>query len=176
MFAMAGREPDIGATAKTVAENVKRLREKQNLSYTQLSDRLQRIAGWSINAVGVRRIEAGERRVNVDDLMALAVALEVSPETLLMPYAENADDQVRITGWEPMDASEAWRWMQTDTSMGYREFPPISAERALPPFVYRRLMEEKMARLPELKAEFERRKRKYAKQRDDAQGGSDGDA
>ncbi|MDC8973982.1 helix-turn-helix domain-containing protein [Mycobacterium marinum] len=110
---MAGREPDYGATAATVATNVKRLRENKNLSYTQVSDRLRQIAGWSINAVGVRRIEAGERRVNVDDLMSLAVAFGVSPLTLLMPKAQNSDNSVEITGVadEPLQAGRLWNWL-----------------------------------------------------------------
>ena len=111
----------------------------------------------------------------IPPLVALAVALEVSPETLLMPYTENADDEVCITGWHPTYASEIWRWMQTDISLGWSDRPDISAERALPPFVYRKLIEETAARLPELKATFEKRKREHAKQRDNTQGGSNGD-
>lgn len=167
MWDMVGKEPDTGSTGKTVAENIKRLRD--DLSYTQLSKRLQERAGWSINPVGIRRIESGERRVTTDDLVALAVALEVSPATLLMPNAENAEDQVRITGWpHAVDASEAWKWLQTDISLGWRDRPDISAERALPTFLYRELMDEKAARIPELKARFEERKRAY--------GLSDGDS
>src|SRR5437868_3273740 len=135
-------------TAETVSANVSRLRADRNLGLRGLSKKLGEV-GRPLGHSAVDQIEKGTRRVDVDDLVALAVALEVSPETLLMPYAENADDEVQITGWGPMAASEAWRWMQTDISMGYREFPPISAPRALPPFVWRKLMEEKAARLPE---------------------------
>ena len=53
--AMAGKEPDTGPTAVTVAANVKRLRGEQNLSYTDLSERLQEVADWSVSPVGVRR-------------------------------------------------------------------------------------------------------------------------
>lgn len=127
---------------------------------TELSAKLDAI-GRPIPPLGIRRIEDGTRRVDADDLVALAVALEVSPETLLMPYAENADDEVQITGWHAMAASEGWRWMQVDTSLGWREFPRLSAEKALPAFVYQELMEERAARIPELKAKFEEKKRRY---------------
>jgi transcriptional regulator with XRE-family HTH domain len=109
---MAGKEPDIGPTARTVAANVERLRGELNLNYTQLSERLQEVARWSINAVGIRRIESGERRVTPDDLVALARALGVWPITLLMPYTEDAAEEVTATGVpDPVDAATFWGWL-----------------------------------------------------------------
>lgn len=148
----------LGPTGQTVADNIKRLRG--DTQYVKLAARLEAI-GRPIPTLGLRKIESYERRVDADDLVALAAALEVSPDTLLMPHTENADDQVEITGWGPFDASEAWRWLQTDISLGWYDRPDVSAERALPPFVYRELMEEKAARLPKLKAKFDERKRAY---------------
>lgn len=149
------------ATAETVSANVKRLRTKQNLGLRGLSTKLGEV-GRPLGHSAIDQIEKGTRRVDVDDLMALAVALEVSPSTLLMPNAENAEDQVYATGWEhAADAAQVWGWLQTDVSLGWRDRPDISAERALPAFLYRELMEEKAARLPELKARFEERKRTY---------------
>lgn len=113
---MIGKEPDIGTTARTVAANVKRLRGE--LNYTQLSERLQQVAGWSINAVGVRRIESGERRVTPDDLVALALALQVSPSTLLMPETEAADETVHATGIDDgVEARRLWRWFVADAPL-----------------------------------------------------------
>ena len=110
---MPGKEPDFGATARTVAANVKRLRQTQNLNYTQLSDRLQNVADWSINAVGIRRIESGERRVTPDDLLALARALGVSPIALLMPETDTSADTVTATGLPtPVTAEVFWDWLQ----------------------------------------------------------------
>lgn len=107
---VAGKEPEIGPTARTVADNVKRLRGK--LNYTQLSERLQEVSGWSINAVGIRRIESGERRVTPDDLVALARALGVWPVTLLMPAADEPTEMVTATGLpEPVTAGTYWGWL-----------------------------------------------------------------
>ena len=115
---MAGKEPEIGPTATTVAANVKRLRDDQNLSYTELSHRLDEVAGWSVNPVGVRRIEDGERRVTVDDLFALAVALGVSPTTLLIPNADDGGESVVATGiTEKFDAEQLWKWMHIEESI-----------------------------------------------------------
>lgn len=112
MMGVAGKEPDIGTTARTVAANVERLRRAHDLNYKQLSERLQDAAGWSINAVGIRRIESGERRVTPDDLVALALGLGVSPATLLMPVADKQSDQVSVTGVAvPIDAARVWEWL-----------------------------------------------------------------
>lgn len=117
---MAGKEPNIGPTSRAVAENVKRWREARNLSYRQFSDRLQTDAQWPINPVGIRRIEAGERRVTPDDLTALAVALKVSPATLLMPGLPGATDStemVEVTGAsDKVMAATLWLWLQADPS------------------------------------------------------------
>jgi transcriptional regulator with XRE-family HTH domain len=112
---MAGKEPHIGPTSRAVAENVKRWRETRNMSYTQLSDKLQTDAQWSINPVGIRRIETGERRITPDDLAALAVALRVSPVTLLMPGLPDATDpteMVEVTGIDAkVTAGKLWMWL-----------------------------------------------------------------
>src|SRR3954462_6024933 len=107
---MVGRQPDFGATAETVAGNVKRFRDIRKLSYTELSAKLKE-AGSQITAVGVRRIEDGDRRVTVDDLMALAVALEVWPISLLMPEAADARTEAKASGFpEPVAAEILWGW------------------------------------------------------------------
>ena len=72
---MVGKEPEVASTARTVADNVERLRTAQNMNYKQLSERLQSKANWSINAVRIRRIESGERRVTPDDLWLLLSGL-----------------------------------------------------------------------------------------------------
>ena len=122
MATMVGREPDTGNTAWAVARNLTRIREGQNLTYTQLSERLKEQCNWSINAVGIRRIEELNRRVTVDDLAALALALGVSPVTLLMPDTVSEDQQVYITGVEKrVQASALWDWLRAEE--------PLTSER-----------------------------------------------
>jgi transcriptional regulator with XRE-family HTH domain len=112
MPTVAGKQPEIGPTSKTVAANVKRLRDAQGMNYKQLSETLESRANWSINSVGIRRIEDCERRVTVDDLMALAVALGVSPATLLYPNTEDAISELEITGLpNPENPRVIWEWL-----------------------------------------------------------------
>lgn len=68
----------IGHHGENVALAVRTLRLMQRLTLTELS---QRVAenGRHIPELGLRRIEQLARRVDVDDLMALATALNVSP-------------------------------------------------------------------------------------------------
>ncbi|MFW0787581.1 helix-turn-helix transcriptional regulator [Gordonia sp. CPCC 206044] len=102
-----------GATARTVADNVRRLRESQNLTRAEMVRRLGNI-GKPIAALGLLRIEEGDRRVDVDDLMALSVALRCAPAALLMPAVNVIDDRVSATGLGEVDAGDLWNWIVGD--------------------------------------------------------------
>lgn len=109
---MAGKKSDLGPTGITLTHTVRALREARNLSYAELSRRLAD-RRREIPPLGLRRIESGERRVDVDDLLALAVALEVSPVTLLMPVEVGESDPVQVTGLtEPAAAIGVWEWLR----------------------------------------------------------------
>lgn len=94
-----------------MAEVVRRKREELGLTYAQLSRRLIR-GGRDIPTLGLRRIESCQRHVDVDDLVALAVALEVAPSTLLMPPNVTAGTGVNVTGHpERVVAERLWNWL-----------------------------------------------------------------
>ena len=68
--------------------------------------------------MGLRRIENGGRRVDTDDLFGLAVALGVSPTTLLIPNADDGDEQVAATGvTEGCTAEQLWKWLRIEESI-----------------------------------------------------------
>jgi transcriptional regulator with XRE-family HTH domain len=101
----------LGPTGETVRRNVARLRDEQNLTYAELARRTEDV-GRPIPMLGARRIEAAERRVDVDDLMALAAALGVSPTTLLMPDTAEGDMPVSATGiTDEISARELLEWL-----------------------------------------------------------------
>ena len=79
---MAAEPKPAGVVGERVAANLRRLR--RGTSTYELSRLLAEI-GWEIRANGLTRIENGSRRVDVDDLVALSVALDCSPNRLLMP-------------------------------------------------------------------------------------------
>ncbi|QYF88546.1 helix-turn-helix domain-containing protein [Arthrobacter sp. PAMC25284] len=106
---MAGKEITEGATGLVVRENIKRIRESRDMSWAQMSRFLER-AGRPIAALGLRRIEDGSRRVDVDDLMAIAVVLDVAPNDLLLPQASAGT--VNVTGVVGRDAEHLWAWAE----------------------------------------------------------------
>lgn len=110
---MAEKRNPLGQTGEAVRANLQRLRDDKNLGYAQLSRRLEQF-GRPIPDLGLRRIESGDRRVDVDDLMALAAVLNVSPASLLMPNLASVTsaDLVGVTGWQkPITATVVWRWL-----------------------------------------------------------------
>lgn len=110
---MAGKKLELDSTGRAVAANVAYLRGAIGLNYTELSMRLAK-HNRDIPPLAVRRIEEGNRRVDVDDLTALALALEVSPTSLLMPDLETAGvaDPVIVTGLtDGIAAHSVWIWL-----------------------------------------------------------------
>ena len=101
----------IGPTGTTVAANIKRLRKQRGLAFTELSARLGAI-DRPIPPLGLRKIESGGRRLDTDDLTALAVALGVSPITLLMPADTDTSTAVTATGvGNDIPAERLWAWL-----------------------------------------------------------------
>jgi transcriptional regulator with XRE-family HTH domain len=110
----AKKQIDAGPIGSAVAANIERLRESQNLSYAELSRRLDEL-GRPIAPLGLTRIRDQKRRVDVDDLVALALALDVSPATLLLlPEAlvGGANGTAPVTeGGADYPRRQIWRWL-----------------------------------------------------------------
>jgi len=113
---MTGMKSELGFTTRAVSENVKKHRERNGYGYARLSRELTKL-GRDIPSLGLSRIESGDRRVDVDDLMALALVFGVSPIRLLMPDAPDKDDTVRLTG-ATTNASRAWSWLNGSYPLG----------------------------------------------------------
>lgn len=96
----------IGAVGQRVAANVKHFRGR--IGVRELSARMTDL-GRPILPSGITKIELGQRRVDADDLVALAVALEVNTNALLMPRDPEADTAV-LTEDYSTTGKRAWRW------------------------------------------------------------------
>lgn len=96
----------------------------------ELSARLSKL-GRPILPSGITKIEQGSRRVDVDDLVALAVALKVTPTRLLLgpPPTDGPDDPAH---------EEAWEWVDWEDSQGNKRAPfpliRLAPELALEPW------------------------------------------
>lgn len=123
---MATNEISQGPTSRYVVENVRRLKTDRDWSLADLSERMSE-AGRPILPTGLHRLLNGKRRVDVDDLMALAAAFEVTPITLLLPTIPKGTPQqeasnVEITGKISVDAFTAWDWIRGERPLtDYRD-------------------------------------------------------
>ncbi|MEU8327121.1 helix-turn-helix domain-containing protein [Micromonospora sp. NPDC048839] len=101
----------LGPVGEAVQANLKRLRLDRGFNFKQVSDRLSAI-GRPIPVLGLSRIERGARRVDADDLVALAIVLEVAPVTLLMPPADDVESppDVPLAPGVTVTWQAAWRW------------------------------------------------------------------
>lgn len=104
---MATNEVPRGPITGHVVDNVKRLRAARKWSLADLSQAMTNV-GRPIAATGLHRMEQGRRRVDVDDLVALAAALDVAPMSLMMPFT--ATGTVALTDTLTVDALAAWDW------------------------------------------------------------------
>lgn len=113
------KAPKLGPTGERVAANLKRLRGR--MPVREFSTRLAEV-GRPILPSGITKIEQGLRRVDADDLVALAVALGVNPSALLLP-PQAGEDEVPLTSTVRAPAWAAWQWAD-----GYAPLPTRSAD------------------------------------------------
>lgn len=98
----------LGVTGERLRINLKLLRESRGFSYRELSEKLDAV-GRPIPTLGLSRIEKGERRVDADDLVALALVLGVNASALLLP--PTAQGAGELTGIDhPVSSFRLWSW------------------------------------------------------------------
>lgn len=117
---MAGKEKIDGATTAAFRKNHKRIREQRDMTWAQES-RFLKSLGWEIPPLALKRIEIGERRVDLDDLMALALALDVSPMELLLPHDDGETAEITGAGVVPIERARAW--LSGQSGLGLEETP-----------------------------------------------------
>lgn len=78
------------------------------MTLRDLSDHMGRVVHPMAHNT-ISEIERGARRVDVDDLMALAEGLNVSPIALLMPKTDTKDELVQATG-HPLERAQDLLW------------------------------------------------------------------
>ncbi len=98
-----------------VGERVRELRRERGFDLRELSTRLAE-EGRPVGLGQLSKLELGQRRVDVDDLVALAVVLNVSPNRLLLPEVTGREeDEVALTPGHPrVPWQRAWQWVCGD--------------------------------------------------------------
>jgi transcriptional regulator with XRE-family HTH domain len=121
---MATNEVPRGPVSRYVVENVKRLRADYRWSLAELSAEMTRV-GRPMLASGLNRIEQGRRRVDADDLVGLALALQVTPITLLLPTVPRGTllsaVTIELTNSVTADARMAWDWIRGERTLSEDE-------------------------------------------------------
>lgn len=104
---------------ETVRFNLIRLLGEFRVSMRALAAEMPEGPG-KLTHSALSEISRGVRRVDVDELTALAVALGVSPITLLMPYDEDGyddDNLVQLTGTEAVFGADLLRWLRGEAPL-----------------------------------------------------------
>jgi transcriptional regulator with XRE-family HTH domain len=103
----------LGPTGLRVGRRLAELRRERGLTLSALAAELQ-LLKRPIILSALSKIEKGQRRVDADDLVALALALDVSPNMLILPDDDSSSD-VALTPGRMMAAAAAWQWARRDT-------------------------------------------------------------
>src|SRR5271166_1492627 len=102
---MTVKKIDLGPTGVTVAHNIRKRREHLRLGYTEVS-KLLRDLGHTIAPLSLRRMEEGARRVDVGDLVAISIAMQISPLALLLPI----EGSRIVEKGDQLEADRIWAW------------------------------------------------------------------
>lgn len=107
---MANVPIELGPSGERAAQNIKRLRTAQGLDLAQLSQRLGDL-GRPIGVPALSRVENGARRIDVSDLVALSMALQVTPNTLLFGTPNfRGPERLPVTPARGYEADRVWLW------------------------------------------------------------------
>lgn len=102
---------EIKGVMDAVRARVKELRGRKGWSGAELGEKLAAL-GVPWNRSVVANFESGRRpAVSVQELLALAVVLDVAPVNLLVPL-DSEPYRVTPAGTEPHSSGEVWRWMR----------------------------------------------------------------
>lgn len=106
---MATRDVEAGETGKRTAVNLAEVRDSRHMSQAELAGRMIEI-GRPMSASVVSKTEKQDRRIDVDDLVAFAVALDTTPNRLLLTGGVDERRDVELTSEVRLSEMAAWRW------------------------------------------------------------------
>ena len=96
--------------SRIVGQRLREMRKRRPMSQADLAEAVNLVrgpgSGW--HQTTVAKVERGDRRVDIEEVFALAAALEVSPMWLLLPG--ESDRKVRV-GKHSYDAASYVTWL-----------------------------------------------------------------
>lgn len=132
---MTETQTPVGAT---VAQQVRRFRKERGWSVRQLADECARVGATRLTQSSLANIERGlaqgatrkSREVTADELVALALALRVSPLSLLLPVDKEPDATFALTKSVTARRDDAWRWGRAEAALPDEPWDPVDPARA----------------------------------------------
>ena len=112
---MATRKVELGPTGETVRHNIRRIRDAHGMTLKGLSVELARRQRPLSHTV-LSQMETGGRRVDVDDLVAIAAALDTNPNALLFPATRDPGAEL-LTAAGRFAADDVWAWADGEQSL-----------------------------------------------------------
>jgi transcriptional regulator with XRE-family HTH domain len=106
------------------------LRVRRGLTVPELAERCRALGADQLTVNVITNLEVRRRNVSVDDLMALALALDIPPAYLLTPGDPSV--QIAVTGTEVHQADAVEQWVMGATplrSPGSHQYVQYVAER-----------------------------------------------
>jgi transcriptional regulator with XRE-family HTH domain len=90
-------------------EQLRAVRGRKDWSQEQLADEMSN-AGLRMDRTTITKIENGARNVSIDEALAFAAVLGVSPAALLAPRDTTMLDLTPTRGWSSVTPDIAWDW------------------------------------------------------------------
>lgn len=115
----------IGPVGRVAIQNIERLRQKRGMSFRDLAAKMAEL-GRPIGDTVLHRQSQGKRRIDADDLLAFAAALDVNPSALLLPHEADGDDLVEITPALSVRQWIAWAWSDGETPLPEKDPGPLA--------------------------------------------------
>ncbi len=129
---MAQRQPTPFWT-QAVAERVRELRDKRRLSAQALADRCEQLGWPTLDRTVIANLENGRRRsITIDELMVLALALDVALVHLLVPFDDDAEVEI-APALGAVPAVNVRAWIRGDESIGDEHGDHIAYHSTVPP-------------------------------------------
>jgi transcriptional regulator with XRE-family HTH domain len=114
---MAGIHKEPGPVARRIAENIRRFRREAGLTTGEVSRRLGVLGHPPVPPASVTKAEQAARRTDADDLVAFALALGVTPNSLLLPADPEAAGGHKLTPGVSGTATGLWEWAQGEVPL-----------------------------------------------------------
>ena len=111
--------------SEVVRKQLAQIRKRQGLTQTQLVERMKENGYDQITRTVISKIEQGTRSVSLDDALALAAVLGISPVHLFVPYEKPAI--MEITNTITATAVEVRGWVR-----GWNPLPVQTGRRSRP--------------------------------------------